>query len=427
MHGKKWLRWGSTRALGGLAVLAGLLWQTLPDVAAVNSFIAPVVVTGVDTAEPGIDVGRGGVLYINAPAGLLSNLSGSASYLFRSENGGASWLQTPNGLRDLFPGGGDSDAAVDQADGTVYFADLWLGNSTVSVSHDRGDTWLANPFGSVVIQDRQWLATPGGGRAYLATHQIPAGLVVSKSVDGGLTYSISSVAATPLDQTGCICPSGTLIAEAGGLLGDRVGLIYGTSTGGVKFARSTNGGLTFASTVVSQTNGVNTASNFPVVANAGSGRLVAVWQEVTGGSNPTTRVRVNDSTDWGVTWNQPRTLVGIGTSVFPWVDARGGKVAVTLYHTAAVATPDTVPEGSQWFETYLESTNGGASFSSLLTIDPTPVKVGPICTEGANCEADRELLDFQSVVIDAAGRANATWTRSIDNVSDTEIRFARQM
>jgi hypothetical protein len=408
-----------------LATVAGL-WAIPAEVAAVNSFTSPVVVTGEDTGEPGIDVGPGGVLYINAPAGFLANLPGSASLLFRSEDGGASWVQTPNGVRDLFPGGGDSDAAVDQADGTIYFADLWLGDSTVSVSHDMGNTWVANPFGSVVVQDRQWLATPGGGRAYLATHQIPAGLVVSKSVDGGLSYPISSIAATPLDQTGCICPSGTLIAEAGGLfgLGDRVGLIYATSTGGVKFARSTNGGLTFASTVVSPASGVDTAANFPIVANAGSGHLVAVWLEITGGQ---TRVRFNDSADWGATWNQSRTLVGTGTSVFPWVDARGSKVAVTLYHTTAVATPDTAPESAVWFEEYLESTNGGASFSSLLTIDPTPVKTGPICTEGANCTEDRELLDFQSVVIDAAGRSNATWTRSIDNVSDTEIRFARQM
>jgi len=42
------------------------------------------------------------------------------------------------------------------------------------------------------------------------------------------------------------------------------------------------------------------------------------------------------------------------------------------------------------------------------------------------CSSDRELLDFQSATIDGAGRANAVWTRSIDGVSDTEIRFARQ-
>ena len=43
------------------------------------------------------------------------------------------------------------------------------------------------------------VATPGGGVVYHVTHQIPLGLVVSKSVDGGVTYPLSNVAATPLD------------------------------------------------------------------------------------------------------------------------------------------------------------------------------------------------------------------------------------
>lgn len=392
---------------------------------AVGSFTQPVVVTGENTAEPGIDIGPDGTLYINAPAGFLSNLPGKASFLFRSEDDGVTWTQMPNGARDLFPGGGDSDVALDMNDGTIYYADLWLGSSTVSVSHDKGKNWIANPLGGVVVQDRQWLATSGGGRVYLATHQIPAGIVVSKSVDGGITYPISSVAATPVDQTGCICPSGNIIAERGGLLGlnDKVGVIYATSTGEVKFARSTNGGLLFTSSVISQISDADTSLNFPVVANAGGGHLVAIWLEVIG---QTTRVRFNDSFDWGATWTKPRTIVSTGTSVFPWVDARGSKVAVTLYHNNASATPNTTPDGVQWFEKYLESTDGGLTFSALQIVDSTPVKNGPICTEGAACTQDRELLDFQSVAIDATGRSNIAWSRSINNASDTEIRFVRQ-
>jgi hypothetical protein len=72
------------------------------------------------------------------------------------------------------------------------------------------------------------------------------------------------------------------------------------------------------------------------------------------------------------------------------------------------------------------STDGGASFSALQTVDPTPVKSGPVCTEGIDCSGDRELLDFQSIAIDPAGRANLTWTRSIDGQSDTQIRFVRE-
>jgi len=309
-------------------------------------------------------------------------------------DGGATWTQTPNGLRDLFPGGGDSDVAVDSMDGTVYYADLWLGSSTVSVSHDQGETWIASPLDGVVVEDRQWLATPGSGRVYLATHQIPSGIVVSKSLTGGIGYVFSSVAASVADQTGCICPSGNIIAEAGaaglglGLangLNDRVGVIYSTSTGGVKFAQSVNGALTFGSFVVSQVSTADTTRNFPVVANGGNSHLVAIWLELIGNS---TRVQFSDSVNWGATWTAPRTLVATGTSVYPWVYARGGKVAVSLYHTTAEGTPDRVPESAQWFETYLESTNGGATFSAPQIVDPAPVKSGPICTEGASCTED---------------------------------------
>ena len=419
------------RTLAAVTVVAGLFgWVVAgagPAAIAAGSFGPPVVVTGLNDGEPEIDIATDGTIYVNAPSGFLSNLPGSPSHVFRSDDGGSSWTLTdPGPLRGNMPGGGDSDIAIDRADGSLYMTDLWLGSSTVSVSHDRAASWVSVPTHGVVVQDRQWIATTGGGIVYHVTHQIPAGLIVSKSVGGGVVYPLQSIAATPLDQTGCICPPGMLIAEAGGGLAglsDKVGVIYSTSTGGVKFARSTNGGLLFSSTEVSPASDADTAAGFPIVAGAGGNHLVAVWMEVQGNSS---RVVFNDSHDWGATWSSPRALVSSGANLYPWVDARGSKVSVTLYHTDTPGTPDTVPAGAQWFETYLESLDGGASFSAPAAVDTTPVKSGPVCTNGSDCAGTRELLDFQSVAIDGAGRANATWTRSIDNVADTELRFARQ-
>ena len=411
--------------LSPLALAVGLM--VAPAARGAGGFGAPVVVTGIDTGEPGIDVASDGTIYVNAPTGL--NPSGSPSLVFRSDDGGANWVETPPGARTNLPGGGDSDLSIDPVTGTVYMTDLWLGSATVSRSMDRGDTWVANPVQGMVVQDRQWVATAGGGNVYHATHQIPSGLVVSKSEapTDGLVYSQSTIAATPADQTGCVCPPGTLIAEPGTQplgSGDRVGLIYFTSTGGINFARSTDGAVTFTNVPVSPPSSADTTLAFPVVASAATDTLHAVWLEVFG--TKSSRVRYARSSDWGASWTGPVTLVGAGTSVYPWVAARGDKVSVTVYHTDASGTPDTVDQKSQWFEAYLESTNGGSSFTALAVIDPLPVKSGPICTEGTDCNANRELLDFQSVTIDGAGRANATWTRSIDGVSDTEIRFARQ-
>ena len=413
--------------LSTLALALGLMIATAAHGA--GGFGAPVVVTGLDTAEPGVDVAPDGTIYVNAPAGLLSHAPGSPSFVFRSDDGGATWTLTPPGDRADLPGGGDSDISLDPATGTLYMTDLWLGSATVSRSTDRAATWEANPLQGVVVQDRQWVASAGGGNVYHATHQIPAGLVVSKSTapTDGLVYPTSTVAATPADQTGCVCPSGNLIAEPGTGShdsGDRVGLIYATSTGGIKFARSTDGALSFTNVVVSPASSADTTHAFPVVASAGDGSLHAVWLEVFGTAS--SRIRYARSADWGAHWTAPASLVSGGASVYPWVAAGGSKVSVTLYHTSAAGAPDTVAEGSQWFESYLESTDGGGTFGPLAVIDSLPVKSGPICTQGTDCSSDRELLDFQSVTLDGAGRANAVWTRSLDGKSDTEIRFARQ-
>ncbi len=397
--------------LSATAALAASLVSGTTAAGATPVFSPVVVSNSVHTSEPGVNVAPDGTVYVNGPSGLLSNLPGSPSFVFRSESGGATWVQTPPSLRANLPGGGDSNISVG-ADGSLYMTDLWLGSSTVSVSHDKANTWTANPLQGVVVQDRQWVASSASGAVYHATHQIPLGLVVSKSLDG-LVYPQHVVAATPVDQTGCVCPPGNLIAEnGGGLLGtsDKVGLIYATSTGGVNFARSTNGALTFTNVTVSAASSATTNSNFPVVANAGNGYLAAVWLEVLPGG--TDRVMFNQSTDWGATWGTPKPIVTTGTSVYPWVDAKGGKVAVSLYNTPdAQTTPDIAPANARWFESYLESADGGSTFSSLMTVDTAPAKTGIVCTAGVNCSSGRELGDFQSIALDNSGNPDGSWIR----------------
>jgi hypothetical protein len=383
------------------------------------------VVTSEPMSEPGIAVASDNTIYIDGPEGLLSHLPGSPSPVFRSEDGGASWTKTPFSLRENLPGGGDSNIALDPSTGAIYMTDLWLGNSTVSASSDKGNTWTANPLQGLPVQDRQWVATSGGGIVYHAVHQIPLGLVVSKG-SGGLLYPQSTVAATPVDQTGCICAPGNLIAQGGGgLLGssDKVGLIYATSSGGIKFAGSGNGALTFTNASVQPASANTTTAAFPVVANAGGNHLVATWLNINGN---TSSVAYSDSHDWGATWSPPRTLISGGASVYPWIAAQGSKVAISLYHTTTAGTPDKVPATAQWFETYLESTDSGATFSTPVSADPTAAKSGPVCTEGTNCSANRELGDFQSLTLDNKGGADLAWVRSINNGASTEVRFTHQ-
>jgi len=405
-------------AAGGLAALSPIA----TGVANAATFGSPVVVSGDDASEPGIDVAPDGTLYINAPVGLLATIPGSPSDVFRSDDGGTTWKKLPASLKASLPGGGDSDIAV-SADGTLSETDLWLGSSTVSTSSDKGQTWLANPLQGIVGQDRQWVTATSGGRVYHVVHQIPTGLWVSRSIDGGLTYPQHNLAASALDQTGCICPPGNMVSEDGGLTGDKVGGVYATSDGGVGFYRSTNGGLTFTNTRPAPASSATTSDAFPSVATDGHDHLAVVWEADTGNS---ATVWLNTSNDFGATWGTPRQIVSSGTSLYPWVAYQGSKVAVSLYHTSASGTPDTVPSNAQWFESYTESIDSGATFSALQTVDSTPVKTGPVCTGGINCSANRELGDFQQVAIDTGGHAVMSYCRSIDNASNTEIRFVKE-
>ena len=392
------------------------------SVLAAATFGAPVVVSGDNVSEPGIDVAPDGTLYVNGPVGVLSNVPGSPSMVYRSDDSGASWHPLPQSLKANLPGGGDSDIAI-SPDGTLSETDLWLGSSTVATSKDKGQTWTAQPVQGTVGQDRQWVSATSGGRVYHVVHQIPTGLWVSRSVDSGLTYPQQVLAATPLDQTGCICPPGNMVTEDGGILGDKVGGVYATSVGGVGFYRSTNGGLTFTNTTPGPASDATTNGAFPVVDDGGNGKLAVVWQAVLGN---TSTVWFTTSNDFGATWAPARQIVSSGTSLYPWVAYRNGKIAVSLYHSDVTATPDTAPAGATWFESYLESTDGGATFSALQAADSTPVKTGPICTAGINCSANRELGDFQQVAIDGAGHAVLSYVRSINNSSDTEIRFVKE-
>src|SRR5438874_12111235 len=104
--------------LSTLALAVALM--VAPAARGAGGFGAPVVVTGLDTGEPGIDVAPDGAIYVNAPSGLLSNLPGSPSFVFRSDDGGQTWTLTPPSLRANLPGGGDSDLAIDPGTGTLY-------------------------------------------------------------------------------------------------------------------------------------------------------------------------------------------------------------------------------------------------------------------------------------------------------------------
>jgi hypothetical protein len=403
--------------LAARATTVVLAWIFIASSALAASFGAPVNVNDNGGSEPGIKVAPDGTLYIFAATSLvIGQVPPSVSAVYRSDNGGATWVTTPLGLRQAAIGGGDIDLAVAPDNGTISTTDLWLGSASVASSSDKGNSWLASPFNGLFVEDRQWVAAVGGGRVYHVVHQIPAGDVVSTSVNSGLLYPLHSLAATPLDQTGCICAPGNIVAENGGLLGDRIAFVYPTTTSGVGLARSSNGGLTWTNTYPGISVNAGAMTGFPSIADDGAGHLAIVWQPAGNGGLYLVR-----SNDFGATWTAPQLIESGGTSVYPWIAYRNGKIAVSYYHTSVAAgVADNVGAGASWTISYKDS---GDNFASRADIEM--VKSGPICTQGTNCSADREVGDFQEVAIDGAGKSVITYNRVLPG--NTQVRFAKEL
>jgi hypothetical protein len=398
------------------AIAALLALSFAATAAHAATFGAPVNVRDNGGSEPGIKVAPDGTLYIFAATSLvIGQVPPSVSAIYRSDDGGNTWVTTPLGLRQAAIGGGDIDLAVAPDNGTISTTDLWLGSASVATSSDKGNTWLASPFNGLFVEDRQWVAAVGGGRVYHVVHQIPAGDIVSISVNSGLLYPIHTLGASPLDQTGCICAPGNIVAENGGLLGDRIAFVFPTTTSGVGLARSTNGGLTWTVTYPGISVNAGAMTGFPSIADDGAGHLAIVWQPAGNGG-----FYLVKSSDFGNTWSAPQLVESTGTSLYPWVAYRNGKIAVSYYHTTTAASiADDVGPNATWTISYKDSSD---NFATRTDIDT--VKSGPICTQGINCSADREVGDFQEVAIDGAGKSVVTYNAVLPG--NTQVRFAKQ-
>ncbi|MHB8605516.1 MAG: hypothetical protein ACYDCK_09700, partial [Thermoplasmatota archaeon] len=138
---------------------------------------APLRPTGeIDTSdqeEPSVAVDRvHDIIYAEAIPNFCTTVGtsvGCGDRVWRSTDQGQNWvgIDPPFGLIT-----GDGDIAVEQnAGGTVYEANLFLGGSDVWSSSDHGTTWSSyDPSGShTTANDRQWLAAGSApGIAYLA-------------------------------------------------------------------------------------------------------------------------------------------------------------------------------------------------------------------------------------------------------------------
>ena len=287
-----------------------------------------------------------------------------------SRDRGASW-GAPRSIAAPGTGQYDAQIAVDPVDGRTAYA-AWLQNgksdTVVARSEDFGDTW------SVVVADSTNAGTDKpilavrGSHVYVGFNHAQK-VWVSSSHDGGRTFTSSNV--NPNANLGWSLAGGGTVDPGGNVYFSWAGYKRnGGATGPVNLyiSKSSDGGLTWTSTVVDVSQAPPDCSAYQcgwaylgaqiAMTSDDAGTLYALWNMGTVARGPE-RIYFARSTNGGSTWSakaQVSTAPEGAAHAFPalaalnsgdvriaWMDARGG----TLWNTY-----------------YRSSTNGGATWSA---------------------------------------------------------------
>jgi hypothetical protein len=264
--------------------------------------------------------------------------------------------------------------------------------------------------------DRQWI-TSDGPTVYLAYHDAGAsgGIHVIRSDDDGISFK---QAADPIVGSGSITAGATYNNQHGPIVADpRSHNVYISYVSGspktkaneilhnkVYVARSGDRGRSWTSSLVFEgPPDVDLGNFWPTLdVDPVTGVLYTAWTD-------RHRMMVSQSSDGGRTWSTETAVnrAPATTTVMPWVAAQGGVVDVAYYGTSGSSPDD---RSSVWYVYLAQSRDGGATFQQTK-VSERPNHVGPVCMEGSDCRAWRQLADLFEVDIDPrSGRAAVTYT-----------------
>lgn len=321
------------------------------------------------------------------------------SPMFASTDGGATWtrLHAPGLLV-----GGDCEVAL-APDGAWAFLSSTVAGASVAVTGDQGKSWSVSHLAALPTNgaaDRPWLEGAGDALvlAYMPLFLEPGAIAVTRSTDGGASWSLPAHASRPSPGRMNVV-HGHLLASPDGATLHVPLLKYQWPTGGGTFAlaTSTDGGRSWSESVALEPDDVLLTTP-TATALAGDGTLY--WAYVAR-NGTVADVRVIASRDGGASWSAPAVLLtgwtlpaaspALGSPVgIPWMDGRpdGG---ATLAFSADASVLDPAAEG-RWL------------VAARLHAD------APGLLEAVTLVAQADSYEFAQVEHDAAGRAHVTFT-----------------
>ena len=273
--------------------------------------------------------------------------------------------------------------------------------------------------------DRPWI-TSDGPHVWISYHDAgkSALIHIQRSDDNGVTWH--RVGDPIVGQDGATADA-TFNNDQGPIVADPIthnlydiyaagepGIQKATTTthNNIYVARSTDMGKSWTTSLVYHAPLFTALNNFfpSLAVDPTSGKLYATWSD---GKD----VSFATSSDQGVTWSSPPTVVNIepaNTAIFPWVAAYNGKVDVVYYATTPSVSSNggLIGDSSTVWKVYLaQTTDNGATFTQSL-VSNSPNHVGPVSTLGIlSPPGTRNLLDLFQVAIDPiTGRAGVVYT-----------------
>jgi hypothetical protein len=442
-------------AIAGLT-LAALVASSAA--AATPSFTNTPLLRPAGGSEPAISIAGNGTMAITALQWLFDPTS-VGTYLWTGPFGATPTfqglldanLQQP--AKNLF---GGEDADVDIAStGTLHattlvalvnppFKAATLGVSAISCPGATSATFALGGCTEQVIDtagaDRPFI-TSDGPHVWIAYHDAgnSSQIHIQRSDDDGLTWRR---VADPIVGQGQATGQATFNNDIGPIVADPsthnlyLGYIAGEPGlqkaknffhNNVRVARSTDGGLSWTSSLVYHAPVNDRLNNFfaTVTVDPTNGNVYTSWTD-------THSTWVAKSTDQATTWStQVVNAAPANTTVEPSVAARGGTVDVVYYGTDASSNVD---PSAVWNVYLAQSTDGGTSYAQSV-VSLTPNHVGVLCVNGTACvnpEQTRTLLDLFETAIDPANGKTAvvytddTLTKTTSGLPLPQIVLAQQ-
>ncbi len=314
--------------------------------------------------------------------------------------------------------------------GSVFQSQLAGATSVMAFSDDDGTTWLQSQgSGQPAGVDHQ---TVGGGpynvsatppppphpaynnAVYYCSQDI-ATAFCARSDDGGLTFG-PGVPIYNLTQCSGIhghvkvAPDGTVYVPNRGCGANQA------------VAVSNDNGLTWAVRAIPDS--TPAIGNDPSVGVATDGTVYFGYQDGAG------LAKIAVSHDQGKNWSESVNVgaqLGIQNTVFPAVVAGDSDRAAFFFIGSPTAgnLQDTANYTGIWHAYIATTYDGGANYFLVDATPTDPVQVGSICIAGTTCGADRNLLDFNDLTIDAQGRVVGAFADGCVAGAVTRLRRTR--